>query len=195
MAGDAPKLLLMALRRTHLELSVERPLGRGADPSEGIVRISSRFEVIGEEPSIEELQRALDRLRTELGQLTVYTSRADRTLDELVETYHPRQVELLDLLKDEGEITPVEFDRLKAHLAGGASPVAVAAPPPHPSPSTARGGPLERPGGAARNVEALLRDFRIENLRQAGVVRARREISFDEYMALKRHFEAPAPST
>jgi hypothetical protein len=39
-------------------------------------------------------------------------------------------------------------------------------------------------------VPELLRTFQIETLRQAGAVRARRQISFEEYMALKRHFEA-----
>jgi hypothetical protein len=45
-------------------------------------------------------------------------------------------------------------------------------------------------------VEELLHTYQITSLRQAGAVRARRQISFDEYMSLKRHFaasEAGAP--
>jgi hypothetical protein len=42
----------------------------------------------------------------------------------------------------------------------------------------------------ARPVPELLRTFQIASLRQAGAVRARRQISFAEYMALKRHFES-----
>jgi hypothetical protein len=34
-----------------------------------------------------------------------------------------------------------------------------------------------------------LRVYQINSLKQAGAVRARREISFSEYMALKRHFQ------
>jgi hypothetical protein len=48
----------------------------------------------------------------------------------------------------------------------------------------------------ARPVADLLREFGITSLKQAGAVRARRQISFAEYMALKRHFESgPPPGT
>ena len=32
-------------------------------------------------------------------------------------------------------------------------------------------------------------EYAVDSLKQAGAVRARREISFAEYMALKRHFQ------
>lgn len=121
-------------------------------------------------------------------------TRADRSLPELIEAYHPRQAELLDLLRDEGELTPMEYDRLRAHLA---------APAPQPAPA---GVPItERPIAAAplendrapivpRPVDELLRAYQITSLKQAGAVRARRQISYEEYMALKRHFAPATPA-
>jgi len=51
-----------------------------------------------------------------------------------------------------------------------------------------------RPDEGARTVAELLRLYRIDSLKQAGAVRARREISFAEYMALKRYFQEPGAS-
>ena len=122
------------------------------------------------------------------------TPRADRSLSELIEAYHPRQAELLDLLREEGEITATEYDRLRAHLA---------APGPQPPPA---GVPItDRPIAAAplendrtpivpRSVDELIRTYQIASLKQAGAVRARRQISYEEYMALKRHFAPAAPA-
>ncbi len=208
----------MALRRRDLELSVERPLGSEHGDT---VRLTVRFDP-GEEgsgPSTAELARELEALTEELNALVgppisaAPLARAERELTELVETYRPRQRELIDLLLDEGQLTVGEHARLVEYLAAGVpSPVArAAAPSPipetdrliatvpidRPTPAAPRAGPSaipasSKPGGTPRTVAELLRTYEITSLRQAGAVRARRQISFAEYMALKRHFEDAA---
>ena len=198
----------MAARRRQVEISVERPLGaRGPDGS--VARLSTTFEAgpNGEPPSPAELAQALEELvhgldgalGPSLGALPARAS--DRGLEELVETYRPRQRELVDALLADGEISVGEHASLLASLPSGPSgraPNAVAVPPAAP---TGVPGVVETPIAAvpiaaepklppARPVPELLRTFQISNLRQAGAVRARRQISFAEYMALKRHFEA-----
>ena len=197
----------MASRRRHVELSVERPLGaRG--PAGSVARLSTAFEVggDGEGPNPAELSRALDELLRDLEGLLgpsiaeAPVARADRGLQELVETYRPRQRELVDLLLADGEITSAEHARLLASLASAPSP-----PPATPAPSRPEPALGEIPIAAvplsaeprlppSRPVPELLRTFEITNLRQAGAVRARRQISFAEYMALKRHFESAVPA-
>ena len=181
----------MALKRREIELSVERPLGPHVD---GTVRLSARFEVSpeGAAPDPQDLATALAHLREELAELVGSPAAAtheDRDLLELVETYRPRQPELLELLREEGELSPREYELLRAQLAAtspkpAATPVAVMRPA---APAT--------PVGPAtpRDVPELLQEYHIESLRQAGAVRARRQISFEEYMALKRHFEETSP--
>ena len=175
----------MALKRREIELSVEQPLG---PPADGTVRLSVRFEVGPQETTTdpEDLATALAHLREELSELVGSPAAAtheDRDLAELVETYRPRQPELLELLRGEGDLSPREYELLKAYLA--------TAPP---RPAAAPAVPATPVGPATpRDVPDLLREYHIESLRQAGAVRARRQISFEEYMALKRHFEeAPA---
>ena len=204
----------MAARRRQVELSVERPLGaRG--PAGAVARLSATFDAgpDGEGPSPSELARALDELLQELDGVlgpslaALPTSRPDREVDELVETYRPRQRELVDALLADGEITPGEHASLTATLPGipGARRPAAAAADAPPAPSMVPG-VGETPIAAvplaaepklppARPVPELLRTFQISNLRQAGAVRARRQISFAEYMALKRHFEAADASS
>ncbi|MEM0129094.1 MAG: hypothetical protein QXG65_02865 [Thermoplasmata archaeon] len=188
----------MPLRRRELELSVERPLSPGDTPEAGSVRLTARFEVGGDgplSPGSEELQAALDQLREALDRLRLPSApaRPDRSLEELIETYRPRQPELVDLLREEGQLTPGEHATLKAGLFGASGTA-----PPSPAPRPTEGGAgatAPRPvpsGGRPRTVPELLETYRIESLRQAGIVRARREISFDEYMALKRHFQGSA---
>ncbi len=188
----------MPVRPREVELVVERPTG--VDPNAERVRLVARFEVSGgtEGPSPQELTRALDRLRADLDVLVgpslaaAPIQRPDRELPELVETYRPRQRELVDLLRDEGEISTGEHGRLVEYLA---LPTATRpAPPPSvavtPEPPLAAAPILsERLPDRARPVPELLQSFQITTLRQAGAVRARRQISFEEYMALKRHFE------
>jgi hypothetical protein len=199
----------VALQRRETELSFERPLGP-AGPAGGVVRLSVRFEnrPDGAPPTPRELAEALDGLRADLDALVgsplaaLPATRADRPLAELVETYRPRQRELVDLLRDDGEITPTEHVELVQYLAAApssAAPAPVVAPPPEPSrfdqPIAAVPIAAERTSDVARSVAELIRQYQIASLKQAGAVRARRQISFEEYMALKRHFQpldAPA---
>jgi hypothetical protein len=161
--------------------------------------LSARFELPpdGSGPDHGELARALDELQADLDGLVgpplalAPATRPDRDLTELVETYRPRQRELVDLLLGEGELTVGEHARLVEYL--GAPPAPAEAP--YPAPERRIETPLAavpivagRGGEGARPVEELLRLYQIGSLKQAGAVRARREISFAEYMALKRHF-------
>jgi hypothetical protein len=195
----------VALRRREIELTVERPL-RADAPSAGTIRLSAKFEPPSEAagPSHSELARALDELQADLDGLVgpllaaAPSARPDRDLTELVETYRPRQRELVDLLLGEGELTVGEHSRLVEYLGAPSAP----AEPPPPAPRERRvDTPLAaapalagRPDEGARSVPELLRLYRIDSLKQAGAVRARREISFAEYMALKRHFQEPEGS-
>jgi hypothetical protein len=186
------------MRRREIELTVERPL-RADLPSAGTVRLSARFDVPPEEtgPNHSELARALDELQADLDglvgpPLAALAGRPDRDLTELVETYRPRQRELVDLLLGEGELTAGEHARLVDYL--GAPPAPAEAAPSTPAPrfdTPIAAAPIMagRPDEGARPVPELLRLYRIDSLKQAGAVRARREISFAEYMALKRHFQ------
>ena len=197
---------LVASRRRHVELSVERPLGaRG--PAGSVARLSAAFEVggEGEGPAPAELSRALDELLHDLEGLLgpsiaeAPAGRTDRGLEELVETYRPRQRELVDLLLADGEITSAEHARLLASLGAAPSPATVSPAPSGPqlalgeTPIAAVPLSAEPRLPPSRPVPELLRTFQITSLRQAGAVRARRQISFAEYMALKRHFESAGP--
>jgi hypothetical protein len=193
----------VALRRREVELSVERPLG--PEPSPGaVVRLAARFDVPdgANGPTPADLASALDGLRADLEALVgaplaaAPIARTDRELGELIEAYHPRQRELIDLLRDEREITAGEHARLAEYL-GREGPLRP--PPPRPvelpAPAPIAAVPLAAvPAESGRPVPELLRTYQITNLKQAGAVRARRQISFSEYMALKRHFEASEPS-
>lgn len=178
---------------------MERPL-RADLPSAGTVRLSARFELPtdGEGPSHAELARALDDLQADLDGLVgpplaaAPAARPDRELTELVETYRPRQRELVDLLLGEGELTPGEHERLVGYLATSAGRPEPARAPPEPrmeAPISAAPIFATRSEERGRPVPELLRTYQIDSLKQAGAVRARREISFAEYMALKRHFQ------
>jgi hypothetical protein len=189
----------MAAPRRETTLSVERPLDP-ANPSAGTVRLSTRIEPGpgGAPPAPRDLGEALEGLRADLDALVgpplaaLPAARPDRPRLELIETYRPRQRELVDALLDDGEITRTEHAELVAYLTEGrAAPAA----PPAPEPSFDR--PIaavpiaaDRGGSPSRPVPELLREYQIASLRQAGAVRARRQISFEEYMALKRHFQA-----
>ncbi len=188
----------MALRRRDVELAVERPLDP-ENPAAGAARLSARFEVSGSGPTPAELAEALDGLKADLDALVgvplaaVPGARPDRELTELVETYRPRRRELIDALRDDGELTRGEHERLANYLTGiGAAPAPPAAPAPEPTfdrPIAAVPIAADRSSESARPVDELLRVYQIASLKQAGAVRARREISFEEYMALKRHFQ------
>jgi len=189
----------MPAPRRPLELTLERVV---VDPHGGApitVRVTARIEPgpSGSTPPGGSLSEELARLREELDAAVATIapgaspSRADRPLEELVEAYRPRQPELLELLRDEGELTLGEYETLRRHLDAPA-PVR---PPPAGIPITERpiaAAPLEtdRAPSMPRAVDDLIRQFQIASLKQAGAVRARRQISFEEYMALKRHFAA-----
>jgi hypothetical protein len=192
----------MALRRKDIELSVEQELPASVDGAPRRARLTTRFDVDSPEeaPPSEALERALralteslDRAASELGPPRSPPGRADRDLTELIETYHPRQVQLVDVLRSDGEITSHESDLLREYLERapefGAERTPAAATPSR--------GPRDDAGprAAPRTVPELLEAYEIHSLRQAGAVRARRQISFEEYMALKRYFaSASEPS-
>ncbi len=188
------------MRRTETELTVEREV----EDDLGVrrrYRLSARFEPEPGEAaaSADETARRLAGLAGELdaalsaGPLRGVAARPDRSAAELVEAYHPRQVELVELLLAEGEITRGESQRLREYLSAGTPP---AAPPEIGGvPTTERplaAAPLsqDRTSSVVRPVEELVRLYRIESLKQAVAVRGRRQISYEEYMALKRHFAA-----
>jgi hypothetical protein len=199
----------VALLRREVELALERPLDP-QNPAAGAARLSARFDVTGGAPTPAELAEALDGLRADLDALVgvplagVPGARPDRELTELVETYRPRRRELIDALRDDGELTRGEHERLANYLAGiGATSASTPVAAPEPTfdrPLAAVPIAAGRTSDNSRPVEALLREYQIASLKQAGAVRARREISFEEYMALKRHFQrdgapdAPASS-
>jgi len=188
------------VRRREIELTVERPL-RPDSPTAGTVRLSAKFDLPPEGPGPDhsDLARALDELQADLEGLlgpplaAAPAARPDRDLTELVETYRPRQRELVDLLLGEGELTVGEHARLVEYLAAPPAPSEARPTPPEPrieAPIAAApilaGGRRDEGG---RPVPELLRIFQIGSLKQAGAVRVRGEISFAEYMALKRHFQ------
>ncbi len=193
----------MPPRRREVELSVERPLGPPDEPL-GVVRLTARLdpEPGGGAPPVADLKAVLTDLVRELDTIVgppvrPTAARPERGLAELVEMYRPRQRELIDLLLEEGEISSAEHALLAANLPS--SSPAPAPPTPRPAhrpepvperPVHAPPTPAEHGLPAARPVPELLRLYQIASLRQAGAVRARRQISFAEYMALKRHFEA-----
>jgi hypothetical protein len=192
----------VTLRRREVELAVERPLDP-ENPAAGSARLSARFEVAGSTgPTHAELAEALDGLKADLDALVgvpiagVPGARADRELTELVETYRPRRRELIDALRDDGELTRGEHERLANYLIGiGATSTSAPVAAPEPTfdrPIAAVPIAADRTSESARPVETLLRGYQIASLKQAGAVRARREISFEEYMALKRHFQRDA---
>jgi hypothetical protein len=183
----------VTLRRVQIDLSVEREVEDAAGTRRRI-RLVGRYatEPDGAAPSAEELVAAVAALQTELDTAVGAPApvvREDRPILELVETYRPRQRELVDLLLDEKELTPGEALTMREYLAQQVQPV----PDPAGVPVTDRpiaAAPLanDRSPSSARPVPDLLRLYRIESLKQAGAVRARRQISYEEYMSLKRHF-------
>jgi hypothetical protein len=194
------------LNPVTIELSVEREVPASDGRPARRIRLTAQFAPGSTDglPSAEELSTALqdltDRLDEGLGRdeaLSPVVASSDRSLEDLVENYRPRQVELIDLLLEEGEVSPAEHERLREFLleertgdltssgspAGATDPVVSKTTP-------------DRAPPPVRSVDELLRAYQIGSLRQAGAVRGRREISYDEYMLLKRHFSAaPDPGS
>jgi hypothetical protein len=194
------------LKPVTIELSVERETPASEGRPARRIRLTAQFAPGSTDglPSAEELSTALqeltDRLDDGLGRdeaLSPAVSSSDRSLEDLVENYRPRQVELIDLLLEEGEVSPAEHERLReflleertGELPSSGSTVAATDPVVTKTPS-------DRAPPPVRSVDELLRAYQIGSLRQAGAVRGRREISYDEYMLLKRHFSAaPDPGS
>lgn len=198
----------VVLRRKEIELTVEQELPSAADGARRRAWLTGRFasEPTEVAPTVEQLRVALRGLAEELdravegwGSGSASRPHPERTLAELVETYRPRQPELVELLHEEGELSDREYELLRARVGTpeGAGP---------PGGGTSAG-VRERgaPGTSAsaepharsvpRPVPELLRTYQISSLRQAGAVRARRQISFEEYMALKKHFVSQESET
>lgn len=180
-------------RARTTELSVEREVTDRAGMARRI-RLTAEFESEGGAPptpaelgrALRALDEELDKGRAEAG-FRGPPARAERTLEELMEAYRPRQPELVELLRSEGEISEAEAELLRAALG----PMPAVELPPAGGSLAAMPLSTERPtSGGARSVEELLRVYQIGSLKQAGLVRARRQISFDEYMSLKRHYGA-----
>jgi hypothetical protein len=194
------------LKPVTIELSVERETPASEGRPARRIRLTAQFAPGSTDglPSAEELSTALqeltDRLDDGLGRdeaLSPAVASSDRSLEDLVENYRPRQVELIDLLLEEGEVSPAEHERLReflleertGELPSSGSTVAATDPVVTKTPS-------DRAPPPVRSVDELLRAYQIGSLRQAGAVRGRREISYDEYMLLKRHFSAaPDPGS
>ncbi|MCI4330847.1 MAG: hypothetical protein L3K19_03235 [Thermoplasmata archaeon] len=177
-------------RRLRVSAKRSTPTPSGGDSAEESAALLRR------------LQEELDALEGSLGNAPATSGGGDRPLSELVETYRPRQPELIELLRDEGEISPAEFETLRHYLERPA----LSSPPGSSAFSSGAGEvPVtERPLAAAplaqdrtpttpRPVSELVHLYRIESVKQAGAVRARRQISYEEYMSLKRHFQVSDP--
>lgn len=189
----------MSSAPTPVDLTLERTVVN-AQGQPVTVRVTRRRDPSLEGSDADARAAAIAQLTAELEAAVALVApgaasaaRVDRSLAELIDAYHPRQAELLDLLRDEGELSSGEYDRLRAHLAAPAPQA-----PPAGIPITERpiaAAPLEndRAPVVPRPVDELIRTYQIASLKQAGAVRARRQISYDEYMALKRHF-APVAS-
>ena len=205
----------MPTKRPEWDLSIERVVlvGPGAEPA--TIRFTARF---AEGTDVPDPTEVASTIRTLIDQMVralppdlpsaPALPRPERGIQELLETYRPRQPELVDLLRDEGQLSAGEYAQLKRHLSATPTPALPAGSAPHAGDS---GEPplVERPLAAAplahdrtpatpRPVAQLLELYRIESVKQAGAVRARRQISYDEYMAIKAHFapaEAKKPQT
>jgi hypothetical protein len=196
----------VALKPVRVELSVERELAPAPDGSPRRARLSAEFEATGAPdaygPEAADVGAALVGLARRLEEGIERAEmkppeRPERSLAELVERYHPRQAELVQVLFEDGEITEKERALLAEHVA--TLPASSRRSSPERAPAAAsnrgavraeRGG--EVPTGGGRPVPELLSTYRIHTLKEAGAVRARRQISYDEYMALRRHFSTDA---
>ncbi|HKV90888.1 MAG TPA: hypothetical protein VJQ43_06840, partial [Thermoplasmata archaeon] len=94
----------MTLERTEVELSVEQD---AAPPGQAPrrLRLTARFRVGARTPSPAELGEAVAALDRDLAEAAKAAGfvpsappRSDRPVSELVETYRPRQPELIELL-------------------------------------------------------------------------------------------------
>lgn len=193
----APSGPNMAPRRTEYELTVEQELPAAVDGAPRRARLTARFSGESDDVPLDdaELARSLRDLSDRLaraseaagvGRGPASMPHPDRPLEELLETYRPRQIELVELLHADGELTDGEYAVLRTRVMETSAGV------PAPKGPLA---PMASPRTGSRSVEELLRTYQIASLRQAGAVRARRQISFEEYMSLKRHFASSEAGT
>lgn len=196
-----------APRRLRLSTSLHAPEGKALGAP----------EIAGAVKALEEQMRYAKEAALPPGSVAPST-RADRPAAELMEAYRPKSVELVDALLWEGELSPTEHEALKAavaELAGKpprreppaprpSSPSATSSPPasasltstpttPHapaspPAPDASKGAAPAR-FGPARPTDSLVKELDLRNIRDVNLARSRRLISFDEWSALKAHFE------
>lgn len=155
----------MSSRRTEYELTVEQELPAAADGAPRRARLTARFHGEPDDagPEGDELARSLRELADRLAKAAeaagvgrpTSEERPERSLGELLETYRPRQAELVELLHADGELTDAEFAALRARVTSS--------PPPLDETPVARPPSTPRPG--ARPVEELLRTYQIASLR------------------------------
>lgn len=194
----------MPRKLNAIEVSVERYTSGGEGAPARVIKLTASIDPSGDDgfPSPEEINEVFTTLTRRLdaaldsAEGSVTSPRGEeRSIEELVETYRPRQRELVDLLRAEGEISSREANLLSSHLESRG--------PRAPTPSAADSGReagvsyrepsmtnVDRIEPVPRPIGELLDTYQIETLKQAGAVRARRQISFAEYMALKRHFSS-----
>ncbi len=119
----------MPAERTEVVVSVEVDAARPGEAPRRL-RLEARFRATASDPGAAELGEAVAALDRDLGEavrlagfVPTAPARADRTLSELVETYRPRQAELVELLLAEGEVTAAEADALRGTSPGPSPPV------------------------------------------------------------------------
>ncbi len=108
--------------RRPIELTLERTVTPAGSPTPITVRVSTTWDPAAASDASGALAEEMARLGEQLDAAVALVApdavrrRPDRTVPELVDAYHPRQPELVDLLRDEGELTPGEHAALRAHL-------------------------------------------------------------------------------
>lgn len=196
----------MTAPRNELTISLEEEVPASGEGAPRRLRLSSTLHAPeGKEISAEEVREAVRLLEMQMAHARQGTGgsgpaegapRPDRPLDELVETYRPRSLELIDALLWEGEVTPTEHEALKAGLGKTPAPKP-SRPPASVAPTTSRpAAPPPSAGEAAparfgppRPTDTLVKELDLKNIRDVNVARAKRLISFDEWSALKAHFD------
>lgn len=210
----------MTSPRTELTITLEEDLPPEGEGQPRRLRLSTTVRAPeGKELTREEIAEAtktlLDQMAHARGaagplETPVAGPRPDRSVDELVDSYRPKSLELVDALLWEGELTPTEHEALKAAVSRSPpKPGRREAPTPRPpSPPAVVAGTVAAPSapaapaaneparpasaarfGPARPTDTLVKELSLQNLRDVNVARARRLISFDEWSALKAHFE------
>jgi hypothetical protein len=148
----------MAPEHPELTVTLEEDVAPTGDGGPRRLRVSSTVRgAEGKAPTPQEVQQAVRALSEQMRHAREGLAdeaaaaagiRADRSTDELVETYHPKSLELVDALLWEGEITPTEHEALRARVTG---PIGARAAPGPRSAST----PVPpRESGARRSEEA-----------------------------------------